>query len=122
MSLRARLVELLADHGHRAGPRTTAALADFLAILRGEDDVADDEDDEDADDEVGDEDAADDGEAFATTRAIACPHCGERLEIAVDLTAGDQDAIQDCEVCCSPIRIVTTVRDGRVVGFHAEPA
>ncbi len=32
-----------------------------------------------------------------------CPYCGERLETRVDLTAGEREYIEDCEVCCRPI-------------------
>jgi hypothetical protein len=34
---------------------------------------------------------------------VQCPWCGERLETRVDLTAGDREYIEDCEVCCRPI-------------------
>ena len=35
--------------------------------------------------------------------SIRCPYCGERLEMAVDITAGERHYIEDCEVCCRPI-------------------
>jgi hypothetical protein len=35
--------------------------------------------------------------------AFQCPYCGERLETAVDLTAGEREYIEDCQVCCRPI-------------------
>jgi cysteine-rich CPXCG protein len=35
--------------------------------------------------------------------AVLCPYCGERLQMAVDITAGERDYIEDCEVCCRPI-------------------
>jgi hypothetical protein len=34
---------------------------------------------------------------------VQCPYCGERLETRVDLTAGEREYIEDCEVCCRPI-------------------
>jgi hypothetical protein len=34
-----------------------------------------------------------------------CPYCGERLETRVDLTAGEREYIEDCEVCCRPIEL-----------------
>lgn len=34
---------------------------------------------------------------------IACPYCGERFETAVDCSAGDQEYIEDCQICCNPI-------------------
>lgn len=37
--------------------------------------------------------------------AYQCPYCGERLETRVDLTAGEREYIEDCEVCCRPIEL-----------------
>lgn len=39
------------------------------------------------------------------SRIIQCPYCGERTEILVDASAGDQRYIEDCQVCCRPISI-----------------
>ena len=36
---------------------------------------------------------------------IECPYCGEGLEILLDYSAGNQEYIEDCQVCCSPIEI-----------------
>ena len=36
---------------------------------------------------------------------INCPYCGESLEVAVDYSAGEQDYIEDCQVCCRPIEL-----------------
>ena len=36
-----------------------------------------------------------------------CQYCGEENDLWVDLTIqGDQDFIEDCEVCCRPSRIL----------------
>ncbi|MGC1547980.1 MAG: CPXCG motif-containing cysteine-rich protein [Rhodanobacter sp.] len=40
---------------------------------------------------------------------IQCPYCGESIEILVDVSAGDQRYIEDCQVCCRPIDIVVTI-------------
>ena len=32
-----------------------------------------------------------------------CPYCGERVTALLDLSAGDQQYIEDCSVCCRPI-------------------
>lgn len=34
-----------------------------------------------------------------------CPYCGEPVNLLVDLSAEEQDYIEDCEVCCRPIQI-----------------
>ena len=35
---------------------------------------------------------------------VSCPYCGERFDTTVDLSAGDQNYIEDCYVCCRPIQ------------------
>ena len=44
--------------------------------------------------------------------AYACPHCGEPVSALVDTSVERQDYIEDCEVCCRPIRLVVTVEGG----------
>ena len=34
---------------------------------------------------------------------VHCPYCGEAFETTVDTSAGDQEYIEDCYVCCRPI-------------------
>ena len=34
-----------------------------------------------------------------------CPYCGEEVETTVDLSAGDQTYIEDCQVCCRPWQV-----------------
>lgn len=43
---------------------------------------------------------------------IECPYCGERLTVLIDASAGDASYIEDCQICCQPIRI-TVHTDGR---------
>ena len=40
----------------------------------------------------------------------------------LDLSAGSQSYIEDCEVCCSPIEISYQVEEGRVVSFEVQTA
>jgi len=42
---------------------------------------------------------------------VQCPYCGERLETRVDLTAGEREYIEDCEVCCRPIELGIELAD-----------
>jgi len=39
---------------------------------------------------------------------IACPYCGEPLEIQVDTSVVEQSYIEDCQVCCRPIALHVT--------------
>ncbi|MBA2479589.1 MAG: CPXCG motif-containing cysteine-rich protein [Planctomycetes bacterium] len=112
-TIRDRLTRLLERRGYAITDAVDEALDDFVSAL------ADRRALEAADDELDDEDAGD-SEAEERTRTIACPHCGERIAIAIDLSGEDQDDIQDCEVCCSPIRITYTVEDGKLTSFSAE--
>jgi transcription elongation factor Elf1 len=36
-------------------------------------------------------------------RDVSCPYCGESFEVLLDLSAGNQNYIEDCVVCCQPI-------------------
>ncbi len=36
---------------------------------------------------------------------VNCPYCGESLEITVDASVGQQDYIEDCQVCCKPMQV-----------------
>jgi transcription elongation factor Elf1 len=40
---------------------------------------------------------------------IQCPYCGENYETQIDLSAGAQRYIEDCQICCQPIDLVITV-------------
>jgi len=43
---------------------------------------------------------------------VSCPYCGETIEVAVDVSAGSQMYIEDCQVCCRPIVMRLTVDEG----------
>lgn len=34
-----------------------------------------------------------------------CPYCGEPITLAIDDSAGSQQYIEDCQVCCRPIDV-----------------
>jgi len=40
-----------------------------------------------------------------TERTISCPFCAESMTILLDLSAGGQSYIEDCQVCCRPMQI-----------------
>ena len=39
---------------------------------------------------------------------IACPYCGETIEILVDPSVESQSYIEDCQVCCRPMNLTVT--------------
>jgi hypothetical protein len=52
-----------------------------------------------------------------------CPSCGEGLSLDIDIGGGRrQEFIQDCEVCCRPIKIVLELKAGEIASFSAEPS
>lgn len=40
---------------------------------------------------------------------IHCPYCGETIALFVDDSAGDQQYIEDCQVCCRPIQVAVAL-------------
>ncbi|HEX3135248.1 MAG TPA: CPXCG motif-containing cysteine-rich protein [Planctomycetota bacterium] len=115
MRLARRLRRLLKRRGLRLTDAVKQGLRDFVATVS-----------EENPDYVDAEASADDDDrAPSTERAlqhpITCPHCGEPIEIAIDLSGPDQDDVQDCTVCCSPIHVTYSVRDGQLRDFTSEP-
>jgi len=51
---------------------------------------------------------------------ITCPFCWETLTILLDLSLPEQDYIEDCQVCCQPIRISYTSDGGVISSLNAE--
>jgi len=47
---------------------------------------------------------------------VACPYCGESVELLVDLVGGAiQEYVEDCEVCCRPWMVRVRIdREGAV--------
>jgi len=43
---------------------------------------------------------------------VDCPHCGETFTILIDESVREQDYIEDCFVCCRPIRFKIVCVDG----------
>ena len=52
---------------------------------------------------------------------ITCPYCGEQLEILIDISAGRQEYIEDCQVCCAPIEIaIELTTSGQLLGIQCK--
>lgn len=50
---------------------------------------------------------------------VTCPYCWESIEVLIDPSAGGQDYIEDCSVCCNPIRFLVEVDEGGGVQVEA---
>lgn len=53
---------------------------------------------------------------------FVCPFCGESISMLLDVSATQQQYIEDCEVCCRPIEIRFTAEENRVQSFIASRA
>lgn len=53
-----------------------------------------------------------------------CPYCGEPIQLLVDCSEGEQQYIEDCQVCCQPMVVDVFLEgdDGDVVRveLHSE--
>lgn len=51
---------------------------------------------------------------------FTCPHCWQTISMVFDLSIEDQNYIEDCEVCCNPVKIFYTVENEEIATFEAE--
>ena len=42
---------------------------------------------------------------------INCPYCGEPLEIVIDASVSHQEYVEDCQVCCKPMKLRIRIGD-----------
>ncbi len=47
-----------------------------------------------------------------------CPHCWEQISMLLDPSVSDS-YIEDCEVCCNPIRISASFENRDLTTFYA---
>jgi hypothetical protein len=40
---------------------------------------------------------------------VRCPYCDEPITVRIDLSAGAQSYVEDCQVCCQPMLLSVTV-------------
>jgi hypothetical protein len=46
---------------------------------------------------------------------VACPYCGELITTRLDLSAGSQSYVEDCQVCCQPMQMAVIVDEAGVL-------
>ena len=51
---------------------------------------------------------------------FTCPYCWQPISMILDSTMEEQDFIEDCEVCCNPIRVRYQIDNDEVIEFDAE--
>jgi hypothetical protein len=52
--------------------------------------------------------------------SVACPYCGEIVTLVLDLSVTAQDYIEDCFVCCQPMRVRYSAENGEVVSISVD--
>lgn len=55
-------------------------------------------------------------------RSFVCPCCGENISMLLDLSAKQQQYIEDCEVCCRPVEIKFSVEENSIQSWSASRA
>jgi hypothetical protein len=53
------------------------------------------------------------------TAYIDCPYCGERIELVIDCSVGNQEYVEDCQVCCRPISLYVILDEDGVPRVEA---
>ncbi len=67
------------------------------------------------------EPGADTGNELDPFADVACPYCGEVTSVQLDLSAGSQSYVEDCQVCCQPIQMrVQVADDGALESLSAD--
>ncbi len=51
---------------------------------------------------------------------VDCPYCGESITLVVDLSVPEQEYIEDCFVCCRPIRVRCRADGGVFAGIDVD--
>jgi len=49
-----------------------------------------------------------------------CPYCGAEISVLLDPSIIKQEYIEDCEVCCNPMKISFALEAGTVQTFDAD--
>ncbi|QTE23134.1 CPXCG motif-containing cysteine-rich protein [Polaribacter cellanae] len=47
-----------------------------------------------------------------------CPYCWEEISMILDASIHSQTYIEDCEVCCNPIEVSPTFKQGKLIDFR----
>lgn len=51
---------------------------------------------------------------------VTCPHCWEEIVLEIDTSIEHQDYIEDCAVCCQPLRVICRCEDGQLTQIAVE--
>ena len=48
-----------------------------------------------------------------------CPYCWEEISMLIDASVSSQSYIEDCEICCNPIKIDYASFNDEIIFFDA---
>lgn len=51
---------------------------------------------------------------------FTCPYCWQEISFILDLSESEQEYIEDCEICCNPVKVSFTTEEGEITNFEAE--
>lgn len=51
--------------------------------------------------------------------SFQCPYCWQKISMLLDPSVTAQEYIEDCEVCCNPIRIKVSFKASEMSAFEA---
>jgi len=49
-----------------------------------------------------------------------CPYCWETISMLIDISQKKQSYIEDCEVCCHPIKLIISTENNNISSFQAQ--
>ena len=49
-----------------------------------------------------------------------CPYCMQKISVLIDPSESSQSYIEDCEVCCRPVKIKVEFNNIEIINFEAE--
>ncbi len=61
-------------------------------------------------------------DARVVDQTIRCPFCAQSMTIVIDLSAGSQSYIEDCQICCQPMQISFDAAIGELHSLEVERA
>jgi hypothetical protein len=55
-------------------------------------------------------------------RLVVCPYCSQTFYLFIDISARNQEYIEDCQICCQPIEFRISIKDGEIQGIEGYPS
>lgn len=55
-----------------------------------------------------------------TAERIACPYCGQSMDLVVDTSVPEQRFTTDCEVCCRPFEVFVECEPGEILSIDVQ--